>query len=157
MAGENSVTLVGNLVADPELRFTPNGVAMTKIRLAVSRRWMDRTSNEWQEESSFFTGTCWAEMAENVAESLQKGNRVVISGTLQQRTWENENGERRSMVEIRLEEVAPSLKWATATVTRTARRDDNYNRSDNGGGRQLAGARAGRSGGGDREDDEVDF
>lgn len=157
MAGENSVTLVGNLVEDPELRFTPNGHAMAKVRLAVNRRWFDKSSNEWQEEASFFSGTCWAEMAEHVAESLEKGMRVVISGTLQQRTWENEQGERRSMIEVRIEEIAPSLKWATAQVTRTFRRDagdyrsDRSDRSD--GNRQPASVGGGRGGNYRRDDD----
>lgn len=154
MAGENSVTLVGNLVEDPELRFTPNGHAMAKVRLAVNRRWYDKSSKEFQEEASFFSGTCWAEMAENVAESLQKGMRVVISGTLQQRNWENEQGERRSMIEVRIEEIAPSLKWATAQVTRTFRRDANEYRSD--GNRQPAGVGSGR-GGNYRGDDDAAF
>ncbi len=117
---DNSVTLVGNLVDDPELRFTPSGVALAKIRFAVNRRWRDR-NQEWQEETSFFTGTCWAEMAESVAESLQKGNRVIVSGRLEQRSWETQEGEKRSVVEVRVDEIGPSLRWATATVTRTPR------------------------------------
>lgn len=117
---DNSVTLVGNLVDDPELRFTPSGVAMAKVRFAVNRRWRDR-NQEWQEETSFFGGTCWAEMAESVAESLQKGMRVIVSGRLEQRSWETQEGERRSVVEVRIDEIGPSLRWATATVTRTPR------------------------------------
>ncbi|MFQ5947819.1 MAG: single-stranded DNA-binding protein [Acidimicrobiia bacterium] len=117
---DNSVTLVGNLVDDPELRFTPSGVALAKLRLAVNRRWRDR-NNEWQEETSFFTGTCWQNMAENVAESLQKGARVIVSGRLDQRSWETQEGERRSVVEVRIDEVGPSLRWATAAVTKTPR------------------------------------
>ncbi len=117
---DNSVTLVGNLVDDPELRFTPSGVALAKIRFAVNRRWRDR-NQEWQEETSFFTGTCWAEMAESVAESLQKGNRVIVSGRLEQRSWETQDGDKRSVVEVRVDEIGPSLRWATATVTRTPR------------------------------------
>ncbi len=116
----NSVTLIGNLVDDPELRFTPSGVAMAKIRLAVNRRWRDR-NQEWQEETSFFGGTCWREMAESVAESLQKGTRVIVTGQLEQRSWETQEGDRRSIIEIRIDEIGPSLRWATATVTRTPR------------------------------------
>lgn len=115
----NSVTIIGNLVEDPELRFTPSGVAMAKIRVAVNRRWQQ--NGEWQEETSFFGGTCWRDMAENVAESLQKGARVIVTGTLEQRSWENQEGERRSVVEIRIDELGPSLRWATASVTRTSR------------------------------------
>lgn len=117
---QNSVTLVGNLVEDPELRFTPSGVAMAKVRFAVNRRWRDR-NEEWQEETSFFGGTCWRDMAENVAESLQKGMRVIVTGQLEQRTWETQEGDKRSVVEIRIDELGPSLRWATASVTKTPR------------------------------------
>ena len=116
----NSVTLVGNLVDDPELRFTPSGVAMAKIRFAVNRRYQDR-NNEWQEETSFFGGTCWRDMAENVAESLQKGARVIVTGRLEQRSWETQEGDKRSIIEVRIDDLGPSLRWATATVTRTPR------------------------------------
>jgi single-strand DNA-binding protein len=116
----NSVTLVGNLVDDPELRFTPSGVALAKVRFAVSRRYRDR-NNEWQEETSFFGGTCWREMAENVAESLTKGMRVIVTGQLEQRSWETQEGDKRSVVEVRIDEIGPSVRWATATVTRTPR------------------------------------
>jgi single-strand DNA-binding protein len=118
----NSVTLVGNLVDDPELRFTPNGAAMTKIRIAVNRRYQDR-NNEWQEETSFFGGTCWRDMAENVAESLTKGMRVIVFGKLEQRSWETQEGDKRSVVEIRIDEIGPSVRWATAAVTKSARGD----------------------------------
>lgn len=116
----NTVTIIGNLVEDPELRFTPSGVAMAKLRVAVNRRWRDR-NDQWQEETSFFGGTVWRDMAENIAESLQKGARVILTGSLEQRTWETQDGERRSVVEIRIDEVGPSLRWATAQVTRTSR------------------------------------
>jgi single-strand DNA-binding protein len=116
----NNLTVIGNLVEDPELRFTPNGTAMAKIRLAVNRRYQDR-NNEWQEDTSFFTGTCWRDMAENVAESLTKGMRVIVNGRLQQRSWETQEGEKRSVVEIDVQEIGPSVRWATATVTRTPR------------------------------------
>ena len=116
----NSVVLVGNLVEDPEMRFTPSGVPMVKIRLAVNRRWRDQ-NNEWQEETSFFGGTLWREHAENVSESLQKGSRVIVAGRLEQRSWETEQGEKRSVVELQIEEIGPSLRWATATVNKTAR------------------------------------
>jgi len=116
----NSVTLVGNLVDDPELRFTPSGTAMAKIRMAVNRRWRDR-SGEWQEEASFFRGTVWDDQAEQIAESLEKGARVIVTGRLEQRSWETQEGERRSVVEIRIDEMGPSLRWATAKVNRTQR------------------------------------
>jgi single-strand DNA-binding protein len=116
----NSVTLIGNLVDDPELRFTPSGVAMAKVRFAVNRRYQDR-NNEWQEETSFFGGTCWREMAENVAESLQKGTRVIVTGRLEQRSWETSEGDKRSIIEVRIDDIGPSVRWATASVTRTPR------------------------------------
>ncbi|MGH8925495.1 MAG: single-stranded DNA-binding protein [Acidimicrobiia bacterium] len=116
----NNVVLVGNLVEDPEMRFTPSGVPMVKIRLAVNRRWRDQ-NNDWQEETSFFNGTIWREHAENVSESLQKGTRVIVAGRLEQRSWETEQGEKRSVVELQIDEIGPSLRWATATVNKTAR------------------------------------
>lgn len=116
---QNTVTLIGNLVDDPELRFTPSGVALAKIRIAVNRRWQQ--NGEWQEETSFFGGTLWREAAENAAESLQKGMRIIMTGSLEQRSWETQDGEKRSVVEIRIDEVGPSLRWATAAVTKTPR------------------------------------
>lgn len=116
----NSVTLVGNLVEDPELRFTASGVAMARVRLAVNRRYRDR-NEEWQEETSFFGGTCWREVAENISESLSKGDRVFVTGRLEQRNWETNEGEKRSVIEVRIDEIGPSLRWATAQVTKTPR------------------------------------
>lgn len=118
----NNVTLIGNLVDDPELRFTPSGVAMAKIRFAVNRRWRGQ-DGEWQEQTSFFTGTIWREQAEQAAESLQKGARVIVTGRLEQRSWETEDGQKRSVVEVQVDEIGPSLRWATATVNRTQRED----------------------------------
>lgn len=119
----NNVTVIGNLTADPELRFTASGVAMVNISVADSRRYQDR-NGDWQEETSFFRGTCWRELAENVAESLTKGSRVVISARLKQRTWETKEGEKRNVVELDIQDIGPSLRWATATVTRTPRSED---------------------------------
>ncbi|MDA2980056.1 MAG: single-stranded DNA-binding protein [Actinomycetota bacterium] len=116
----NNVTVVGNLTADPELRFTASGVAMANISIADSRRYQDK-NNEWQEDTSFFRGTCWREVAENVSESLVKGSRVIISGRLKQRSWETAEGDKRSVVELDIQEIGPSLRWATATVTKTPR------------------------------------
>ena len=126
----NNVTVIGNLTADPELRFTASGVAMVNISVADSRRYQDR-NGDWQEDTSFFRGTCWRDMAENVAESLTKGARVVISGRLKQRTWETAEGEKRNVVELDIQEIGPSLRWATAAVTKTPRSD---NFSGGGGG-----------------------
>ena len=116
----NNVTVIGNLTMDPELRFTASGVAMANISVADSRRYQDR-NGEWQEETSFFRGTCWRDVAENVAESLSKGSRVIISGRLKQRTWETNEGEKRNVVELDIQDIGPSLRWATAAVTRTPR------------------------------------
>jgi single-strand DNA-binding protein len=116
----NNVTLIGNLVEDPELRFTPSGVPMAKLRFAVNRRWRDN-NGDWQEDTSFFGGTVWRDQAETVAESLQKGTRVIVTGRLEQRSWETQEGEKRSVVEVAIDEVGPSLRYATATVTKTAR------------------------------------
>jgi len=122
MAPGNTVTIVGNLTRDPEMRFTPSGQAVATFGVAVNRRWQNR-NNEWEEATSFFDVTCWAQMAENVAESLQKGARVVVTGRLDQRSWETQEGDKRSKVEIVADEVAPSLRWATAAVTKNERRD----------------------------------
>ncbi|MGH8928332.1 MAG: single-stranded DNA-binding protein [Acidimicrobiia bacterium] len=116
----NSVVLVGNLVEDPELRFTPSGVPMAKIRFAVNRRWRDQ-AGEWQEETSYFGGTIWRDHAENAAESLQKGTRVIVVGRLEQRSWETQDGEKRSTIEVSIDEIGPSLRWATANVNKTTR------------------------------------
>lgn len=130
----NNVTLIGNLVDDPELRFTPSGVALAKIRLAVNRRWRD-SNNEWQEETSFFTGTLWRDQAESAAESLEKGARVIVSGRLEQRSWETEQGDRRSVVEIQVDEIGPSLRWATAKVSKAERSSGDWSQGGGGGGR----------------------
>ncbi|MBU6215333.1 MAG: single-stranded DNA-binding protein [Acidobacteria bacterium] len=122
MAG-NYVELIGNLTRDPELRFIPSGAAVANFGLAVNRRWRNAQTNEWDEEVAFFDIVCWRDLAENVTESLTKGNRVMVSGRLQVRSWETDNGEKRSKVEILADEIGPSLRWATAQVTRTERRE----------------------------------
>lgn len=140
----NAVTLVGNLVDDPELRFTPSGVAMAKVRFAVNRRYQDR-NNEWQEETSFFGGTCWRDMAENVAESLQKGARVIVTGRLEQRSWETQEGDKRSIIEVRIDDIGPSLRWATASVTRTPRSGGSDWGGDSGGSARTPAAPVART------------
>ncbi|MGH9180284.1 MAG: single-stranded DNA-binding protein, partial [Acidimicrobiales bacterium] len=122
MSNGNSVTLVGNITRDPELRFTPTGQATATFGLAVNRRWQDRQSGEWQEVTSFFDVVCWREMAENVSESLQKGARVVVTGRLEQRSWETPEGDRRSKIEVVADEVGPSLRWATAEIRKNDRK-----------------------------------
>lgn len=138
MSNGNNVTLVGNVTRDPELRFTPSGQATASFGLAVNRRWQDRQSGEWQEVTSFFDIVCWREMAENASESLSKGARVLVSGRLEQRSWET-NGEKRSKIEVIADEIGPSLRWASAVITKNERRSPGEGGS--GGGP--------RSGGGD--------
>ena len=131
MAFDNTVTVVGNVTRDPELRFTPNGAAVATFGLAWNRRTQDG-----EDQPSFFDVTVWRQLAENVCESIEKGSRVVVYGRLEQRSWENQEGERRSKVEIIADDVAPSLKWATAEVRRNERRDgDGGGRGGSGGGR----------------------
>lgn len=120
MAG-NTVELIGNLTKDPELRFTPNGAPVANFGLAVNRRWQNRQTNEWEEQTSFFDIVCWRDLAENVAESLSRGTRVMVVGRLEQRSWENQEGEKRSKVEVIADEVGPSLRWATAAVSKNDR------------------------------------
>jgi single-strand DNA-binding protein len=129
-----NVTIVGNLTRDPELRFTPAGAPVTTFGVAVNRRWQNRDSQQWEESTSFFNVTCWRDLAQNVSESLEKGSRVLVSGRLDQRSWETQDGERRSVVEIVADEVGPSLRWATATVNRNERRDATGNGWSSGGG-----------------------
>ncbi|MGB6059587.1 MAG: single-stranded DNA-binding protein [Microthrixaceae bacterium] len=123
MAIGNTVELIGNITRDPELRFTPSGAAVATFGLAVNRRWRNQQTNEWEEQTSFFDIVCWREMAENVAESLTKGSRVIVTGRLDQRSWETDQGDKRSKVEVVADEVGPSLRWATAQVTKNERRE----------------------------------
>ena len=128
------VTIVGNLTRDPELRFTPSGAPVTTFGVAVNRRWQNRDSQQWEESTSFFNVTCWRDLAQNVSESLEKGSRVLVSGRLDQRSWETQDGEKRSVVEIVADEVGPSLRWATAEVNRNERRDGGGGNGWSGGG-----------------------
>ena len=122
MAGETTITLVGNLTADPELRFTPSGAAVANFTVASTPRTFDRQTNEWRDgDAMFLNCAVWRQAAENVAESLQKGMRVIVQGRLKSRSWETPEGEQRSVVEIEADEVAPSLKWAIAKPERITR------------------------------------
>jgi single-strand DNA-binding protein len=143
---DNSVTLVGNVTRDPELRYTAGGAAKAVFGLAVNRRWQNRTTQEWEEQVSFFNVVAWREMAENVAESIAKGARVVVTGRLEQRSWETENGEKRSVIEVNADDIGPSLRWATAQIARNERKGG----GDFGGGGQSGGGQSGggQSGGG---------
>ena len=118
----NTTTLSGNLTRDPEIRYTREGQPNATFGLAVNRRWQARGSDEWEESTSFFDVVCWREQAENVALSLTKGSRVIVTGRLDQHTWETEAGERRSRIEVTADEVGPSLRFATVEITRTERR-----------------------------------
>ena len=154
MAADNNVTLTGNITRDPELRFTPSGQAVATFGLAVNRRWQNRQTNEWEEQTSFFDVKCWAQMAENVSESLWRGSRVVVTGRLEQRSWETDNGDKRSKVEVVADEIAPSLRWATAQVTKNERSSDGGGGGSYGGGGGGGGGgnRGGGGGGGYRDE-----
>ena len=122
MAGETIITVIGNLTDDPELRFTPSGAAVAKFRVASTPRFMDRRPNEWKDgEPLFLACTVWRQAAENVAESLQRGARVIVSGRLKQRTYETREGEKRTVIELEVDEIGPSLRYATAKIRRSAR------------------------------------
>ena len=122
MAGETVITVIGNLTGDPELRFTPSGAAVANFTVASTPRTFDRQTNEWKDgETLFLRCSVWREAAENVAESLAKGNRVIVQGRLVQRSFETREGEKRTVVEMQVDEVGPSLRYATAKVTRTQR------------------------------------
>lgn len=128
MQGETPITIIGNLVADPELRFTPAGAAVASFRVASTPRQYNRNTNQWEDAPGLFLScSVWRGQAENVAESLQKGMRVMVSGYLRQRSYETNEGEKRTVYEVQVEEVGPSLKWATARVERS-------NRDSQGGG-----------------------
>jgi single-strand DNA-binding protein len=121
-AGDTTITMIGNLVDDPELRFTPSGAAVAKFRVASTPRYLDKTTNEWKDgESLFLQCQIWRQAAENVAESLTKGMRVILSGRLKQRSYETKEGEKRTVFEVEVDEVGPSLRNATAKVTRAQR------------------------------------
>ncbi|MCF3178385.1 single-stranded DNA-binding protein [Streptomyces polychromogenes] len=147
MAGETVITVVGNLVDDPELRFTPSGAAVAKFRVASTPRTFDRQTNEWKDgESLFLTCSVWRQAAENVAESLQRGMRVIVQGRLRQRSYEDREGVKRTVYELDVEEVGPSLKNATAKVAKTTGRGGQGGYG--GGGQQQGGGSWGAPSGG---------
>ncbi|GAA3227061.1 single-stranded DNA-binding protein [Streptomyces sp. XM83C] len=146
MAGETVITVIGNLVDDPELRFTPSGAAVAKFRVASTPRTFDRQTNEWKDgESLFLTCSVWRQAAENVAESLQRGMRVIVQGRLKQRSYEDREGVKRTVFELDVEEVGPSLRNATAKVTKTTGRGGQGGYG--GGGGQQGGGWGGGPGG----------
>ena len=144
MAGETSITLIGNLTADPELRFTPSGAAVANFTVASTPRTFDRQTNEWRDgDAMFLNCAVWRQAAENVAESLQKGMRVIVQGRLKSRSYETREGERRTVFEIDVDEIGPALRYATAKVSR------NPSGGGQGGGpRQSSSSSAGSSGSG---------
>jgi single-strand DNA-binding protein len=149
MAGETVITLVGNLVDDPELRFTPSGAAVANFRVASTPRMYDRQSGEWKDgESLFISCSVWRQAAENVAESLQRGMRVIVQGRLKSRSYETRDGEKRTVFEIDVDEVGPSLRSATAKVSKTMRSGP---AADSGGG--FGGGGGGYSSGGGQQND----
>jgi single-strand DNA-binding protein len=136
MATDNSVTLAGNVTRDPELAFTPNGAVNVKFGLAVSRKWQNRTTQEWEEETSFFNVVAWNALADNIAETISKGQRVLVVGRVDVRTWEKSDGTRGTSVDLVADDIGPSLKWATAEVTKAEKRQ-----GSSGGGQQNASPR----------------
>ena len=144
MAGDTIITVIGNITGDPELRFTPSGAAVANFTVASTPRQFDRQSNEWKDgETLFMRCSVWRDAAENVAESLQRGTRVIVSGRLKSRSYETKEGEKRTVVEMEVDEVGPSLRYATAKVNRTQR--------GGGGGGGFSGGGA-QGGGGQQED-----
>jgi single-strand DNA-binding protein len=131
MASENSVTLVGNVTKDPELRYTTGGRGVASFGLAVNRRY--QVNGEWQEQVSFFNIVAWGDLGENAAASISKGNRVIVTGRLEQRSYETKEGEKRSVTEVIADELGPSLRWAQVQIERISR-DDAATRSGGGGG-----------------------
>jgi single-strand DNA-binding protein len=137
-AGDVTITVIGNLTDDPELRFTPSGAAVAKFRVASTPRFLDKQTNEWKDgEPLFLTCNVWRQAAENVAESLQRGARVIVSGRLRQRSYETREGEKRTVFELEVDEIGPSLRYATAKVQKMSRSSGSgggYGSGGNGGG-----------------------
>jgi single-strand DNA-binding protein len=148
-AGDTNITLIGNLVDDPELRFTPSGAAVAKFRIASTPRFLDKQTNEWKDgESLFLSCNVWRQAAENVAESLQRGMRVIVQGRLKQRSYETKEGEKRTVYEVEVDEVGPSLRNATAKITRAQRGGGQGGGGQGGGGGWNSGAPSGGGQGG---------
>ncbi len=156
MAGDTVITVVGNLTADPELRFTPSGAAVANFTVASTPRTFDKATNEWKDgEALFLRCSVWRQAAENVAESLTKGTAVIVQGRLKQRSYETKEGEKRTVYELDVEEVGPSLRWASAKVNKTSRGGGGggYGASNGGGSGGSYGGSSGGSGGGAPVDD----
>jgi single-strand DNA-binding protein len=134
MSNGNTVVLVGNVTREVELRFTPSGQPTATFGLAVNRRWQNRQSGEWEEATSFFDIVCWRELAENASGSLGRGSRVIVTGKLEQRSWETQDGDKRTKVEVIADELGPSLRWATAVVTKNEKKQNEGGPGAGGGG-----------------------
>ena len=147
MAGETTITVIGNLTNDPELRFTPSGSAVANFTIASTPRTFDRQSNEWKDgETLFLRASVWREAAENVAESLTKGMRVIVSGRLKSRSYETKEGEKRTVIELEVDEIGPSLRYANAKVNRTQRSGGQGGQGGFGGGNSGGGFGGGQGG-----------
>jgi single-strand DNA-binding protein len=152
-AGDTQITLVGNLVDDPQLRYTPTGQAVANFRVASTPRFLDRNTNEWKDgDSLFLSCNVWRQAAENVAESLQRGMRVIVSGRLRQRSYETKEGEKRTVYEVEVDEVGPSLRNASAKVTKTSRSTGGFGGGPS--GPSGGGGQSGYGGGGGRPADD---
>jgi single-strand DNA-binding protein len=148
VAGDTVITVIGNLTADPELRFTPSGAAVANFTVASTPRQFDRQTNEWKDgEALFLRCNIWREAAENVAESLTRGSRVIVSGRLKQRSFETREGEKRTVVELEVDEIGPSLRYATAKVNKASRSGGGGGGFGGGGGSRAQSAPQGGSGG----------
>src|SRR6187455_2470574 len=159
MAGETTITIVGNLTDDPELRFTPSGAAVAKFRIASTPRTLDRQSGEWKDgEPLFLACNIWRDAAEHVAESLQRGSRVIVQGRLRQRSYETREGEKRTVYELEVDEIGPSLRYATAKVQKMARSGGGGGgfgaSGGGGGGRSSSPSGSGGGGGGGNNFDD---
>jgi single-strand DNA-binding protein len=152
-AGDTTITIVGNLVGDPELRYTPTGQAVANFRIASTPRFMDRTTNEWKDgDSLFLSCNVWRQAAENVAESLQRGMRVIVQGRLRQRSYETKEGEKRTVYEVEVDEVGPSLRNASAKVTKSQRSSGGFGGGGGAAGQGGQGGYGGAGGGRPAED-----
>ena len=153
MAGDTTITVVGNLTADPELRFTPAGAAVANFTVASTPRMFDRQTNEWKDgEALFLRCSIWREAAENVAESLTRGSRVIVQGRLKQRSFETREGEKRTVVEVEVDEIGPSLRYATAKVNKASRSGGGGGGFGGGGGQRQPAPTGGGNAGGTGDD-----
>jgi len=146
----NNITITGNITREPELRYTPSGVSKVSFGVAVNRSWRNQQTQEWEEATSFFNVVAWRQLADNASATLAKGSRVVVTGRLEQRSWETESGEKRSIVEITADDIAASLRFATAEIHKVERSGPG---DGGGGGRRPAPAAEATGGGGNNYDD----